>query len=143
MAITGIKKVIIKKDDLPPIGPDNNYSFRYRIISEDKNKTSHWSPIYNIIAPQALVVDGTVDITEKGVQIYWTDPENGNDKEAYDIFVSFDDDPYFFHGEAFSHGYSFLNPGATKVDVRIQLQGIQKELNPHLQIFEGTDTLVV
>jgi hypothetical protein len=143
MAISGIKKVVIKKDNLPPIGPDNNYSFRYRIISSDKNRTSHWSPIYSVIAPQAENVDGSVEISQKGVQVYWTDPENGNDKEAYDIFVSFDDAEYFHHGEAFSHGYSFLNPGAVKVNIIIQLQGIKKVLNPALQIFEGTDTLVV
>lgn len=43
-----IKKNIILKKDLPNvIGDDTtlNYEIRYRIISEDKNRVSHWSPI--------------------------------------------------------------------------------------------------
>lgn len=43
-----IKKNIILKKDLPSlIGDDTilNYEIRYRIISEDKNRVSHWSPI--------------------------------------------------------------------------------------------------
>jgi hypothetical protein len=43
-----IKKVVIKKTDLPnPIGDTTTleYNIRYRIISEDQNRFSHWSPI--------------------------------------------------------------------------------------------------
>ncbi len=46
MADAGIKKVIIKKASLPPLDHDKvGYVFRYRIVSEDKNRTSQWSPI--------------------------------------------------------------------------------------------------
>lgn len=43
-----IKKNIILKKDLPNLIGDDatlNYEIRYRIISEDKNRISHWSPI--------------------------------------------------------------------------------------------------
>ena len=49
-----IKKNIILKKDLPNvIGDDTslNYEIRYRMISEDKNRLSHWSPI-NILETQ-------------------------------------------------------------------------------------------
>jgi hypothetical protein len=49
-----IKKNIILKKDLPNvIGDDTslNYEIRYRMISEDKNRLSHWSPI-NILEAQ-------------------------------------------------------------------------------------------
>jgi hypothetical protein len=42
------KKVIIEKKDLSPLSPNGEYLLRYRIISEDKNRTSHWSPIYTL-----------------------------------------------------------------------------------------------
>jgi hypothetical protein len=42
------KKVIIEKNDLSPLSPNGEYLLRYRIISEDKNRTSHWSPIYTL-----------------------------------------------------------------------------------------------
>jgi hypothetical protein len=43
-----VKKVTIAKKDLPPLTPNGEYLIRYRIISEDKNRTSHWSPIYTL-----------------------------------------------------------------------------------------------
>jgi hypothetical protein len=43
-----VKKVTIEKKDLPPLTPNGEYLIRYRIISEDKNRTSHWSPIYTL-----------------------------------------------------------------------------------------------
>jgi hypothetical protein len=43
-----VKKVTIEKKDLPPLTSNGEYLIRYRIISEDKNRTSHWSPIYTI-----------------------------------------------------------------------------------------------
>ena len=45
MADAGIKKVIVQKKNLPSIsGTNNKYIIRYRIVSEDRNRTSHWSP---------------------------------------------------------------------------------------------------
>jgi hypothetical protein len=43
MADANIKKVTIKKSSLPPIDHDSQkYNIRYRIVSEDKNRNSHW-----------------------------------------------------------------------------------------------------
>jgi hypothetical protein len=65
MADEGIKKVIIKNEDLPPVQitttfndnlnreevASSHYDFRYRIISEDKNRFSHWSQIIRYPMP--------------------------------------------------------------------------------------------
>lgn len=51
MTDIGIKKITIKSSDLPsPIGDETSltYNVRYRVISEDKNRFSHWSPITNL-----------------------------------------------------------------------------------------------
>lgn len=51
MADAGIKKVVILKKDLPNYVGDNeslSYKVRYRVVSEDKNRVSHWSPIYSL-----------------------------------------------------------------------------------------------
>jgi hypothetical protein len=48
MADSNIKRVVLKKSELPgPIGNNTtlDYSIRYRIISEDQNRYSHWSQI--------------------------------------------------------------------------------------------------
>lgn len=43
------RKILISKDNLPPVNEDfNSYFLRYRIVSEDQNLTSEWSSIYQI-----------------------------------------------------------------------------------------------
>lgn len=45
-----IKKVIIPLSELPADSPIlDGYLVRFRIVSEDKNRTSHWSPIYLVL----------------------------------------------------------------------------------------------
>lgn len=52
MADKNIKKSIIKKKDLPPFsGETGKIRLRYRIISEDRNRASHWSKIHEIAMP--------------------------------------------------------------------------------------------
>jgi len=47
MADSGIKKAIILNNELPAINPETNgYEVRYRVVSEDKNRASHWSPSF-------------------------------------------------------------------------------------------------
>jgi len=51
MVDQNIKKVRILKKDLPDYVGNNDelfYQIRYRIVSEDKNRFSHWSPIHKL-----------------------------------------------------------------------------------------------
>lgn len=58
-----IKKAKVSKDNLPPISSTNGeYSVRYRIVSEDKNRTSAWSQIFNI-DPNYTYVAGKINIS--------------------------------------------------------------------------------
>jgi hypothetical protein len=57
-----IKKAKVSKDNLPTISSTNGeYSVRYRIVSEDKNRTSAWSQIFNI-DPDYTYVPGKINI---------------------------------------------------------------------------------
>jgi hypothetical protein len=59
-ADSGIKKAKIVRADLPAISSETEgYSIRYRIVSEDKNRVSHWSPVY-LIKPEYTFVIGSV-----------------------------------------------------------------------------------
>ena len=61
MADQNIKKVTVAKNDLPPINADEEeYVVRYRIISEDRNRISHWSPQF-AISPQPLDLEAAED----------------------------------------------------------------------------------
>ena len=43
-----IREVAIPEAELPELAPGEQYLVRYRIISEDRNRTSAWSPIARI-----------------------------------------------------------------------------------------------
>jgi len=56
----GIKKAKVSIDDLPAISSETGgYSIRYRVISEDKNRVSHWSPVH-LVTPEYTFVPGLI-----------------------------------------------------------------------------------
>lgn len=43
------KKIIIPKEELPPVRSDAEaYLVKFRIVSEDKNRFSYWSPVFKL-----------------------------------------------------------------------------------------------
>jgi hypothetical protein len=92
MADAGIKQTIIKLSELPPTLGNNEtlkYTMRYRIVSEDKNRFSHWSPIQEITIentfsetgfdpnnPENTSIPYNVDINNQAhiASISWTMP---------------------------------------------------------------------
>lgn len=61
-----IKKFKTSIEDLPAINSNTEgYSLRYRIISSDKNRTSHWSPVY-LLQPGYTFVPGDIVFNKAG-----------------------------------------------------------------------------
>jgi hypothetical protein len=138
------KKVTIERKDLPPLTPNGEYLIRYRVISEDKNRTSHWSPIYTISALSFIQdVESIIAVTPGDIIVTW---EDTNRASGYDVFVSYKIGgtwrDYNYHGSSQTNAYSFLQPywpaaiGYNGTDVRIiiQIAGIEKVKNELLQI---------
>jgi hypothetical protein len=135
MADANIKKTRILKSSLPPVDFDTlKYNTRYRIISEDRNRTSHWSPIYNSDGATIIGTTGAISVTDEIITAVWGDQ---NLHPAYDVFVSFNGNPFFWHGTSAVHSYSFLNEGTTTVRVKIQLASSKKEIKAGLEIFDS------
>jgi len=135
MADANIKKTRILKSSLPPIDFNTlKYNTRYRIISEDRNRTSHWSPIYNSDGTTIIGTTGALSVTDEIITAVWGDE---NLHPEYDIFVSFNGNPFFWHGTSAVHSYSFLNEGTTTVRVKIQLASSRKEIKAGLEIFDS------
>lgn len=98
MADKGIRKAVYPQDSLPDINVDlEGYLVRYRIVSEDRNRTSHWSPIF-LVKPGYNFVTGNTDLSKVSnhINIIW-DPvriqKDGNDirtAEEYDIWIRWD-----------------------------------------------------
>lgn len=85
-----VKRVTVEKQSLPPLSPDGEYIIRYRIISEDKNRTSHWSPIYKVnVTPFISSVSGNLLVNENLITVAWG--ETGL-RPSYDVFIKFNFD---------------------------------------------------
>ncbi len=121
-----IKKSLLLKKDLPPVNDSNKHSIRYRVVSDDLNRASAWSPIYYVDAEPIETVAATV--TKIGVttapagsfSVTWIDsvsvserrtPEKGMvymtvveympKRLKYDIFVKINSATnYSYHGTA-------------------------------------------
>ena len=128
------KQIRILKNELPPVGSDNSYTVRYRIVSEDKNRVSHYSEIKNIDAPTITTVSGTLVKNGAYSTAVWDDASN---YPNYDVFVKFDGGQYIYQGTTPTHTYSFLNTGTTSVRVLIQIAS-SKTRNDLLKIFESS-----
>jgi hypothetical protein len=98
MVDSGIKKIKISQKDLPPINSEiEGYSVRYRVVSEDKNRTSQWSPIVQI-NPGYTHSAGEIVFNKTGsiAQLAWdavTILKDGNvirKASEYDVWVKWD-----------------------------------------------------
>lgn len=93
-----MRRVVIKKTDLPPVGKNGVYTLRLRLVSDDRNTTSAWTPIHNLVlanegskfvkdAVMANVYHQRIGQSEpKNYNIYlsWHDPNNLG---FYDIYT--------------------------------------------------------
>ena len=135
MADAGIKKVIIRKALLPALDHDKvGYVFRYRIVSEDKNRTSQWSPINLVLDDSITAVAGAVQVSTSVISAVWGDELN---RPKYDVFVGVDGATATYHGTTPIHSYQFIKTGTTNVRVIIQVESSEKTLNANLQIYNS------
>jgi hypothetical protein len=140
MPDVGIKRVIIPHSELPPLDSDTeSYNVRYRIVSDDKNRTSHWSQINIIEVNPFSEVDGDLIILSNTIQAVWGDE---NSRPKYDVFVSFDGNDFIYHGTSAVHSYSFLNLATATIRVAVQVESSKKEYKESLVIYDsGTESL--
>jgi hypothetical protein len=147
--VDNLKKAKIPVSDIPVVDSENQYIVRYRVVSEDKNRVSHWSQFLKVPGP-AINPDtaGAISVTIKDISVSWFDsPKRG----SYDIFVKYGTGvsleaatfgDYTYSGTSSSQTYTFLNPSTTDnyVGVLVQVAG-NKSLNSLLKIYEDTSTL--
>jgi hypothetical protein len=89
VADAGIKKATVFKEDLPAVDANTvSYNVRYRIVSENKNRFSAWSPIVSIDAVATTLLDFSIAVNNsaKLVTVAWN-PNPVLGLSGYDIFV--------------------------------------------------------
>lgn len=147
MADIGIKKVIISKDKLGTVGNVNEYVVRYRVVSEDKNRASYWSPNYVVVSNPITPVSGNVSISKDSVVATWANPLQ---RLGFDVFVGFNNVAPTWHGTTTTNSYSFIKTGVLPVRVVVQVKSIGNldngkfymALNSDLTVYDSGQVLV-
>ena len=148
--MANLKKAKIPVSDIRLVDANNKYLLRYRIVSEDKNRISHWSQFLRVDGPPidpAGYDNGAISVTIKDISVSWYDtPRRG----SYDIFVRYGNGPsieditwgtYTYSGSSLTQTYTILNNvSAGYIGVLVQISG-NKTLNNNLKVFEGRSTL--
>lgn len=149
-----VKKVIIKKQDLPAFsGVLQSYLVRYRIVSEDRNRTSHWSPRYKInvdpeinteVVPPEPWIPHSVVLSENKqiINVVWTPPANL--KSDFDLYVKWGDDDFKYVASIQTFSYSILVPaGYETVQFAVQVPTFPKERFIKATLFESEEESLV
>ena len=140
MPDNGIKKVVVPKSSLPDVTKDNKYLIRYRIVTEDKNRVSGWSPVFSLNAKEPENINVEYVIDGRIISMVWEDLEP---KPGYDIFVKFDGGQYMYHGSTRSKAYTLISQGLDSFSFIIQVSSISKTVSEVLKIFESTEISLV
>lgn len=142
-----IKKSLLLKKDLPPVNSVNQHVVRYRIVSEDFNRTSAWSSIYYVDAVTVETISaivskiGVTSAPAGTISVTWTDPKL---RPKYDIFVKINAAASFsYHGTAIGNTYTFPNTATSTIRVLIQPEGIDKIVVPALKLYESPAAITI
>jgi hypothetical protein len=134
VATPGIKNVVVSSQDLPAVNSNNEYIVRYRIVSDDKNRYSQWSPMFLVQGNDVTEVDADASVSGRVISIVWSDPEP---RAGYDVFVKFDSGNYFYHGRSSTTNYSLISQGTTSFKFLIQVESMDKQVNESIKIYES------
>lgn len=91
MADEVVKKVIVAKEDLPPLNSSTKkYIVRYRVVSEDRNRVSHWSPQYLVSpVPLAKTEYSPLTVTKgTGFLVFNWETDARGAVDSYDVYVA-------------------------------------------------------
>jgi hypothetical protein len=137
MADQGIKNVTILNADLPIINAKiNGYAVRYRIVSEDKNRTSHWSPVHYLDAGYTYVPGQDPDVIKTGnaVSVVWDKVEilkNGNSIgkiRDYELWIKWGKSG---NGDWIYEGKSSVNSLLTMIPQTYYVNGVEQLEKPN------------
>lgn len=152
------KKAIIPSVSLPPAKfPENGHFVRYRIISEDKNRTSHWSPKYFVplAVKPPIVASLNLDQTSSdpsdwtfssiwtpNTQVYEPGIVRATIPEIFDIYINWDEEGWQYVGSSNSGFFiSNVRLGASTLSFALQTPTFPQEKFESATVFSKTVTL--
>jgi hypothetical protein len=95
-----IQKVVLPKKDIESVSSDGKYLVRYRVVTSDRRKVSHWSPIFVLdggsLYSASSVVTKTVDAGVR-VNVSWN-ILNTLGINNYDVYVKYGASNFVYYG---------------------------------------------
>ena len=139
----GIKKVIIPKESLPAIlGSEHKYVVRYRIISEDKNRFSHWSQQYKISAPTTNEINYSV-VLEQDIKVFRLIWDSMPDITSFDIYVKWNNGEWEFLSSSSINNYTgLIKDETTSIAFAVQVPTFPKKRFSTAKLFETAVTVL-
>ena len=165
----GLQKSTILLEQLPPLKViDANtvgYYVRYRVVSEDRNKTSHWSPVYLLTPPyefrrpSGIPLDGikyfetNTGGSNKVVTLAWdtVDVYNKNvfirKAIAYDIWIKWGSGSWAFDGRVTNPSITIAvptpNPGTLSMEIYARSVDVLRDADHQQLLLYKRDNMAV
>lgn len=152
-------------EGLPNPNINGRHLFRFRILSEDRNRISQYSPLFTVeskgqIFP--LETQAVVSVSASVVTLYWETPtiynagasaigasvQHNHQSEfrvhPADIFVSWDNGSFSYYGRTSDSQIGVIRPpGVSNIRVKGQIANYPPTLSDRFKIFDtGTVPLV-
>lgn len=166
------KFVTISNDELPYVQVDDDglyYAIRYRVVSEDRNRFSHWSPIYRVDMPptsdaglpytttERIHID-EIGNTPKTLIVLWSNPNTYSSNleeifgknETFDIYIRWSTqntpteeewEDWQYASTVSSNTLSLVVPsGKNAFGIEVQLPTLEKNRDTRLTLFKSQRT---
>jgi len=154
------KIVTLNKNNLPINSDTGEYIFRYRVISNDRNRFSAWSPQYRLQAPtisQILAANNIASLqaptytvqtvgSDKIASIFWNVPPAFSSVERYDVFIKWGPasgtNSWEFLRTVSAGSFSIVKPTtqtATLINIKIQSVVYPKKVLESQVLYTLTD----
>jgi hypothetical protein len=137
-------KIIIKKENLPAINSETeSYSVRYRLTTEDRNRFSYWSPIYDVpVDVNYSLVSGSVTHSGTLVTTVWDSVANVT---SYDVWVAWATSTvptnFTYYGTLSQNMANIFNPSSyNRFSVKVYVASQDKtQQYPNFLIYQNSD----
>jgi hypothetical protein len=152
-----IKKVRISANDLPAFGAvEEGYTLRYRVVSDDRNRFSAWSPFYfmqktnDLVLNQDFILASVSDIgTSKQLTLVW-EPQAQNGITQYDVYLKLAytgtvaDYQWTYLATSVNTIFNLVIPsGVIQIDAVVQVPTPTKGYNADLVLYKTSEPIDV
>jgi hypothetical protein len=141
------RKFVVKTQDLPSPSSSAQHIVRFKVVSEDRNRASDWSPIFVLnsegqipSASVGYILTSASSVSGKSLKLIWSGgyilSNDDLDLNTHDIFVKYDNDSYEYVKTTTGNIFEFIARESTS-SARIMVQVPSYPVIPYLSAATG------